>query len=149
MKLLVLVTPFLGFAAALFGFHEALEPGAPPMPAQPPQAATPPAGLQASPYGRPVAATTHALAPVPESVQPFQRNTVFRTGQGGDLVIDDVAAGRLRALAESLPAQHSLAELEQVEAIVREGLREPQAAQALRLLNSYLGYTRAEALLLA
>lgn len=78
-----------------------------------------------------------------------QRNQVFRIDAGGDLILDAAVAQRLQALVDGLPARHSLAELEHVEGLVGEGLPEPQASQARRLLHGYLAYSKEQAWLVS
>ncbi|MBX3587508.1 MAG: hypothetical protein KF796_12785 [Ramlibacter sp.] len=77
-----------------------------------------------------------------------ERNTVFRVDPAGNLIVDEAVEQRLAALVARLPPQHSLTELERIEGTVTEGLAEPQASAALRLLHHYLLYSRAETWLL-
>lgn len=101
--------------------------------------------------GSPPFATSvaHGLTPDGPARQEAQRNQVFRIDAGGDLILDAAVAQRLQALVDSLPARYSLAELEQAEGRVSEGLPEPQASQALRLLHGYLAYSKEQAWLVS
>jgi hypothetical protein len=139
-----------GICAAGLGIG--LGPGVPgaavPAPAPPPAAAA----ARAFTVGAPAASPATAAGPQSAGARPARdadRNTVFRTGASGGLIIDEAVAQRLEALVVRLDALREPAGRARLEALVGEGLPEPQAAEALRLLGQYLAYGEAEAQLLS
>lgn len=116
----------------------------------PSPAVQPPAGIAASPSGTaaPYAGPSFAL-PTADAYPPLPpaapvRPPVFALDGNGELVLDASTAIRLDLLLADLPAQPTMPEMQQIEERAKEGLPQEAARKALRVLDDYLAYRRAE-----
>lgn len=80
---------------------------------------------------------------------PAANSNTFSVDQDGELVLDDGTRARLDMLVSGLPENATRHELQIVEASAIIGLPQQAVQKALRILNGYIQYYRAEAALSA
>ncbi len=101
--------------------------------------------VDANPFARGEFVSPDQLPAQPSTIN----SNVFSVNKNGELVLDDGTKARLDILVSGLPENATRHELQAVEASAITGLPPQAAHKALRILNGYIGYQRAEAALSA